>query len=256
MKPFPVVSFLTYVRGFQDMFHDKAPDNSPYTASSKEADSKALQEFAKEAVEYSLLSTADQFIRMSRQTLELSATRKQINDMVPELLNRLEDECRRQLMIMIDPTHISYISNPQFFDPEDAAANKVSVQFPSAAEDIAEAGKCFALGRSTASVMHLNRAVEAGLIALATALGVTRQNDWGKYLTGIDNALQAKLKASGARSPDEQFYAEVHITFDAVRRAWRNPTMHVDKTYTMERAEEIIFAVRGFMRHLATKLHD
>ncbi len=32
--------------------------------------------------------------------------------------------------------------------------------------------------------------------------------------------------------------------------------MHIDKTYTEERAEEILIAVRSFMRHLATKLQE
>src|ERR1035441_10053543 len=104
--------------------------------------------------------------------------------------------------------------------------------------------------------MHLNRVMEVGLAALAKAVGVGPQNDWGKYLKEIDEKLQDRLVKSGARSPDEQFYAEAHVTFDGVRRAWRNPTMHVDKTYTVEHAEEILIAARSFMRHLATRLSE
>jgi hypothetical protein len=176
--------------------------------------------------------------------------------MLPEVMNRIEDETNRQIVMVIEPTYLTYFSNPQFFDPKDATANKVSIQFSSAAEDIAESGKCLACGRGTACVMHLGRVAEVGLKALAQALGVGAKNDWGKYLEEIDKELQKRMKASGARTPDEQFYAEGHITFDSVRRAWRNPTMHVEKTYTEERAEEILIAVRSFMRHLATKLHD
>ncbi len=76
------------------------------------------------------------------------------------------------------------------------------------------------------------------------------------YLREIDIKLRQRMATSGARTSEEQFYAEAHITFDAVRRAWRNPTMHVDKTYTPERAEEILTSVRSFMRHLATWLSD
>ncbi len=130
------------------------------------------------------------------------------------------------------------------------------MQFSTANEDIAEAGKCLACGRATACVMHLNRVMEVGLKALAAAGGVGPQNNWGKYLSEIEQELQRRMKASGARTADEQFYAEAHAMFDSVRRAWRNPTMHVAKTYTEERAEEILIAVRSFMRHLATKLHD
>ena len=179
-----------------------------------------------------------------------------INSLLPELLNRLEDECRRKIVMSIEAQYVEYFANAQFFDPKDVGVAKVSGQFTSAAEDIAEAGKCLACGRGTACVMHLNRIMEVGLKALAGAVGVGPQNDWGKYLDGIDKELRARMKTSGARTSDEQFYAEAHAMFDSVRRAWRNPTMHVEKTYTEERAEEILIAVRSFMRHLATKLHD
>jgi hypothetical protein len=100
------------------------------------------------------------------------------------------------------------------------------------------------------------RIVEAGLAVLARTVGVSKQNNWGSYLREIDNALVAKVKASGARSVDEQFYAEAAAMIDNMRRAYRNPTMHPEKTYTPDRAEEILQSVRSFMRHLATKLHE
>ena len=128
--------------------------------------------------------------------------------------------------------------------------------FPSANEDISEAGTCLALDRGTACVMHLMRVIEVGLAALAKELGVKKQNDWGYYLREIDGELTKRTKASGARSADEQFYAEAATGIDSMRRAWRNPTMHPEKTYTPERAEEIIDSVRIFLRHLATKLHE
>jgi hypothetical protein len=113
-----------------------------------------------------------------------------------------------------------------------------------------------ALERGTACVMHLSRVMEVRLKALAAGLGVTSQNDWGAYLSKIDAELLKRLKTSGSRTADEQFYSEAQITFDSIRRAWRNPTMHVEKTHTLEQAEDILVAVRSFMRHLATKLHE
>jgi hypothetical protein len=257
MKPFPVGKFLSYARGFQEMVSESSQrqEEVVYNDESRKGEIQAMEDFIAESEEYSLTSTGDQFYRMKR-AFEKGAGRKEIDKLLPELLNRLEDECRRRRMLMIEPEHVKYAEDPQFFDPTDPTANKVSTELSSASEDIAEAGMCLACGRSTACVMHLSRVVECGLEALAKALGVTKQNDWGQYLNQIDVELQKRFKSAGARSLDEQFYAEVHITFDAVRRAWRNPTMHVDKTYTPERAEEIMVSVRSFMRHLATKLHD
>jgi hypothetical protein len=128
--------------------------------------------------------------------------------------------------------------------------------FPSANEDISEAGTCLALERPTACVMHLNRANEVGLKALAKSVGVSSQKDWGSYIREITKELDSRAKTSGSRSGDEQFYAEAAIIFDHMKRAWRNPTMHVEKTYSVERAEEILVAVKSFMRHLSARLSE
>src|SRR5882757_2451894 len=79
-----------------------------------------------------------------------------------------------------------------------------------------------------------------------------RQNDWGSYLREIDKALDARVKTTGKRTPEEQFYAEVRVALDGVRIAWRNATMHIENSYSAERAEEILVIVRSLMRHLAT----
>ena len=42
----------------------------------------------------------------------------------------------------------------------------------------------------------------------------------------------------------------------AVKDAWRNPTMHVEITYTEEMALDVFRHVQAFMRHLATKLSE
>lgn len=134
--------------------------------------------------------------------------------------------------------------------------NEVETAFPSANDDIYEAGKCLALGRSTACVMHLMRVVEGGLAALAATLDVPKQNDWGSYLRKIEEELASRVKIGGARSPDEQFYSEVALTIQHMRRAWRNPSMHMDRSYSVERASEIRNSVKSFMAHLATKVSE
>jgi hypothetical protein len=132
----------------------------------------------------------------------------------------------------------------------------VFAKFPSATNDIFEAGTCLALERGTACVMHLMRVCEVGIKVLAGTLSVPPQNDWGTYFREIDKALEARIKASGKRTPDEKFYAEVRVTLDGVRMAWRNATMHIENNYSPERAEEILIGVRALMRHLATKLSE
>lgn len=132
----------------------------------------------------------------------------------------------------------------------------VFTAFSSANNDIFEAGTCLALERPTACVMHLMRVMEAGLKALAVTLGIPPQNDWGAYLRKIETELETRYRASGARSADERFYSEAALGFDRVRRAWRNPTMHVENSYSAEQAEEILQAVKSFISFLATRISE
>jgi hypothetical protein len=142
----------------------------------------------------------------------------------------------------------------QYYEQPKLFGDEVFENFPSANNDILEAGTCLALERGTACVMHLMRVAEVGLKVLAGTMAIGVQGDWGAYLREIDKELAARLKTAGKHTDDEAFYAEVRITFDGVRTAWRNRTMHVENTYSSERAEQILIAVRSLMRHLATKI--
>jgi hypothetical protein len=261
MKPFPVYTVLEAIRRYQD--HIAGPPIPPAWLAkpyfdSPEAKQEAIEGLNRniELLEKSgLLSTADQLKRIL-ELVEKDAFQREIRPLFADVINRLVDECKRHVIMIANSDHARYFSNAQYFDSEDKAIPQVSSQFPSAAEDIGEAGKCLACGRATSCVMHLSRVLEVGLQALAKALGVSKKNDWGKYLKEIEDELTRRMKAAGARTADEQFYAEANSSFDFVRRAWRNPTMHVDRTYTVERAEDILISVRSFMRHLATKLQE
>ncbi len=259
MKPFPVVRLLQLTRGFEHIISHSLEFNQDANEPLAQQRRKILHEhftqLVKECDECSLESSADQFARIARE-VEAGASWNKTKSHFPDAMNRIEDECKRRTVFFIEPSHAKYFSDAQFFDSSDRSKPKVSTAFPPAAEDIAESGKCLACGRSTACVMHLGRVMEVGLKALASELTIGQQNDWGRYLKSIDDSLKDRFKTAGARSADEQFFAAAWDTFDAVRRAWRNPTMHVDKTYTVEHAEEILVAVRSFMRHLAVKLHS
>jgi hypothetical protein len=147
-------------------------------------------------------------------------------------------------------------SYEKYYDQPKLFGDAVFNNFGSAAEDIYEAGMCLALERGTACVMHLMRVQELGLKVLASTLGVTMQNDWGSYLRKIQETLDTRTKASGKRSADEQFYAEAAASFDRLRLAYRNPSMHPEKSYSPERAEQILLAAKDFMNHLAPRLSE
>jgi hypothetical protein len=144
----------------------------------------------------------------------------------------------------------------KYFRQSRLFGDDVWTAFPSANDDIYEAGMCLSLDRYTACVMHLMRAMEIGLRTLGATLEIKPQNDWGGTLREIEKALEARLAVTKARSADEIFYADVAAQIDNVRLAYRNPTMHPDRTYSLERAEDIFVATRSLMRHLATELSE
>lgn len=168
------------------------------------------------------------------------------------------DDLRKRLLDQGDTTFCLLLSaqEKRWFQQAAPLGEEVESKFPSANEDIYEASKCLALGRSTACVMHLMRVCEVGLKALAATINVKPQGDWGAYLREIEAELERRAKAAGKRTGDEQFYSEAALAFGHLKRAWRNPSMHVEKTYMPERAKEIFEAVKSFMSHLASKISE
>lgn len=179
---------------------------------------------------------------------------RQLAEWVTILRERIDDELRTVELFVVEFEKRAYLTDPYLFGPE------VSSKFTPAIKDIEEAGQCFAFDRYTASVFHLMRIVEVGLRALGASLNDAeldpRKNpSWDRILGRCDREL---AKPYDQRSPewksDQQFYANATANLRAVKDAWRNPTLHVERSYDEREASEIWNAVRAFMRHLATKL--
>jgi len=66
-----------------------------------------------------------------------------------------------------------------------------------AAEDVEEAGRCLAVGRSTACVFHLMRAMEEAVKVLGTRLGVQNvEKEWGKILSDLARKIETMPRGS------------------------------------------------------------
>jgi hypothetical protein len=189
-------------------------------------------------------------LKVAEEMIGGAKTIERLHEGIGQLWNTLALEMDGRKFYGPITKYAPYYEQPKLFGDD------VFDKFPSANNDIFEAGTCLALERGTACVMHLMRVVEVGLKTLASTLGVGQQGDWGGYIREIDTALTNRIKASGKRTPDEKFYAEARVTIDGVKIAWRNPTMHVANNYSPERAEEILIAVRALMRHLAMRISE
>ena len=168
----------------------------------------------------------------------------------------IEDEMSLRLFFFLPEERARDYTKPNQF------GDQVSAAFPRAISDIEESSKCYALGRWTAAVFHLMRVMEVGLRGLAASLkdprlDPRRNPSWDSILKKCDEELEKPLAQRSLEwQSDEPFFSTAAANLRSVKDAWRNPTMHVDQTYTDEIAFGVIHAVRGSMRHLAGKLND
>jgi len=171
-----------------------------------------------------------------------------------EFSSRVVHELKRRIFVYIPPDRARHLDEQllgRYF------GEGVANAFPELASEIDEASRCLGFGCNTAAVFHLMRVVEIGLRAMATEIGVDRQaNSWG----GIIGQLEARLSEIDAtkKTPEirktEKRIADLRLTVDAIRRAWRNPTVHeVATNFTDEQAERVYQTVRDFMQILATR---
>ena len=169
------------------------------------------------------------------------------------LTERIMDEMKLKTFFSIEPTSLSLITEKNLFGQD------VMVSFPSAIVDIEEAGKCLAFERWTASVFHLMRVMEVGLRVLGNTLNIPPDINpsWERILKKCDDESK---KPFNQKSPewqnDSQFFESATAMLHSVKNSWRNPTMHIERIYTEEQAEDIWNAVKGFMRQLSKKLKE
>ncbi len=131
----------------------------------------------------------------------------------------------------------------------------VNERFPHAIDDIVSAGKCLATDQGTAVVFHLMRVMEEGLKALAKEMSIPYAPSWESYIKQITK----KMEEPYSKRPPKwrkhgTFYRDVLGDLQAVKFAWRNPTMHIVKKYNPDEAEDIYRCVRSFMQRLAAGL--
>ena len=168
---------------------------------------------------------------------------------------RLVDELKLRHFLAVD------VARTHHYEQEEPLFGaQVASTFPSTAYDIAEAGKCYALYRSTACVFHLMRVLEIGLRIFADRFGIPSDHtNWHNIIEGIEKAVR-NMASDPARPTDwkdqQEFFSQAASHFMVLKDAWRNYTAHARVKYTDEEAEMLIMNVRGFMQKLATRLHE
>ncbi|HTO84630.1 MAG TPA: hypothetical protein VMQ73_20580 [Methylomirabilota bacterium] len=207
--------------------------------SNRENDKKIMINQADNFKDLGLTMCQKQAMRIA--DISKPVTNGEYSRMIQELHNRMIDECKEVHFLSLTAEEKDlYEPSEQLFG--DDVANKM----PELIEDIAEAGKCLGLHRSTAAVFHLMRVMEGAVKALSVALSIPNPDrEWGKLLSDIHKEIEKMEKGS---SRDQ--WSEIHALLYHVKQAWRNSTMHPKQTYTSEQAKDVFRAVNAFMRHL------
>lgn len=180
-------------------------------------------------------------------------SQKRLISYVDKLYGVFFDELSETLLISLDSVSKSLFinENNKYFD------QIVFEKFPTAVYDMDECLKSLALERSTASVFHSMRVMEAGLVALRRHLGIaepTKLGDrsWGPILQGvreeIDNRYPRSRRLGNTKGADLE---DLYTRLDTVRNSIRNNTMHLERTYSFEEAISIQNNAALFMTKLA-----
>jgi hypothetical protein len=171
-------------------------------------------------------------------------TLAQVRPLLTDLHQRMCDDLDGRFFLFLPSEAV-----PFYAPKEPLFSAQVEAKFPTMSEDIAEAGKCLALNRSTAAVFHLMRVVEIAVQLFGDKLGITLAADknWQNILDEINKAI----KKLDQKAPQTRAYAEASAHLYNVKLCWRNAVMHPKQTYTADEAEALFTAVKIFIRDLA-----
>jgi hypothetical protein len=98
------------------------------------------------------------------------------------------------------------------------------------------------------------RAMESPLRCLAKNLKVPYSPGWAGYLNRINKKLNNPKNRLAKKR--KEFLSNASALMWTVKEAWRNDTMHLEKSYGPDQARDILQSVRAFLAHLATQLQD
>jgi hypothetical protein len=169
----------------------------------------------------------------------------------------LSDELASKLFLTI-PTRQAH-----YYEKDNLLPEAARVAFPVATTELRMAANAFALELPTASVFHCMRALEHGLRALATDVGLTFDvQQWQNIIDEIESAVEdiRKHGVPGMAKADKdarlQFLSESAKEFAYFKDGWRNYVAHAKATYGQQQALTVLHHVRDFMKRLAAKLNE
>jgi hypothetical protein len=130
--------------------------------------------------------------------------------------------------------------------------------FPTAYEELIEAGNCYAAGRDDACVFHAMRALECPIKVLAKAIGVPLSKDidlltWGEFDREIAAQVNRLRNTGHTKERDEQikFYSDLGTQFGYLQHSFRDYVCHGREHYDEKQAHSALDHGKDFVERLA-----
>jgi hypothetical protein len=184
-------------------------------------------------------------------------------ELFKSLVQTVKDEVKGKKFAFIPASKVRYFERCALFG---RAVNKA---FPSARDDIKDAGNSLAADLHTAAVFHLMRVVNIGLRALARSLGIKKIGGKvleycrdEKIISEIETAIGVKLESVGEGKRGEKwekknaFYRGLLVDLRYFKDVIRDPMAHARKNYNESEAVGVFQHVHDFMGRLATRVSE
>jgi hypothetical protein len=189
-------------------------------------------------------------------------TWQQLSNELTVLRQAIEADLEKRSFVCIPQSLVSH------FEAEYPFGKAVFDAFPSAREDLKEAGNCLACECNTASAFHLSRAIEVGLWELGRdrqiPLAISNKiefTEWGHIIRELDIAVAAiqQWPNSSSKEDAHRFYNHAVVEIRAFNDGWRRHTAHARPSMPrMSNEEAQAFWGHGqrFMNTLAGKISE
>lgn len=154
----------------------------------------------------------------------------------------------------LNAKHGLFLNNEEarlYHSQEPLFGKDVFEKFNDAARDIAESGKCLALGRNTACVFHLMLAMERALRVMAKKIEANVYDKHGNFDRWAVIVGNVKAAIPSLPKKKQDAWTEAHNLLWGVGKVWRNETMHPAEAYSDQEARDVFNAVKIFMTCLA-----
>ena len=177
-----------------------------------------------------------------------------------QLMGNIVAELKDRKFVKVCDDAESYVDNDKLL------GDQVSKAFPSASEELREAGNCLAVECHTAAVFHLMRAVEHGLRALAQAAAMDSDGaipldyeNWQNIIDRIETSWKEatkQWKRSAELINARRFFNRIVGDLIAFKDDVRNVTMHTRKSYNRHEALGVLNRVDGWFKMLAARVKE